>query len=116
MRWPDVVAAYPNQWLVIEAVESRVETIAPVSAALRSRTPSAGPWTPRRVLERVRVIELCADGRCALHVTREYQRAHPTRIMRCVHTSYPSLEFDEPLAAPRASCPSLELPVPQLGR
>jgi len=111
MHWADVVATYPNQWLVIEAVASRVEAVAPVAPVLRARAPqSEAPCTLRRVLEDVRVVEVCGDGRCALHVTREYQRANPTRIMCCVHTSYPSLEFDEPATGPRASSPALAVP------
>ena len=79
MRWTDVCAAYPAQWLVIEMLERHTE--------MRGETC-------RRVLDRVEVIEVCADGRAALHRWRELRRAMPGRELCYVHTSYPALEFE----------------------
>ena len=44
MRWAEVRAAYPDQWLVIEALDARTEL-------------------GRRLSNQVAVIESCADGR-----------------------------------------------------
>jgi len=79
MRWSDVCAAYPAQWLVIEVLEGHTE--------------KHGDGC-RRVLDRVDVIEVCADGRAALHRYRELCRAMPDRALCYVHTSYPALEFE----------------------
>lgn len=156
MRWIDVVAAYPNQWLVIEALEAHVEVVEPPLArgsaeldavdpdldaipepvahpavgfdpsregasddepsdgtiaapiADKSKTtavPDKG-WKFRRVLDRVSVLEVCADGRAAMHASREYARTCGTREVLCVHTSYPSLHFEERVMPRRRKGPS----------
>ncbi len=147
MRWTDVVAAYPNQWLVVEALEAHVEVVEPPELARGScadldavpepvahpnvgfdpwredepsdgtiAAPIADPskttavgesgWTFRRVLDRVEVLELCADGRAAMHASREHARAYPSREVLCVHTSYPSLTFEERVMPRRRKGPS----------
>lgn len=83
MRWQEVCSAYPNQWLVIEALESHVEQV------------RGQEQVQRRVFDRVDVIELCADGRAAMHSYREQRHLHPGREFLCIHTAYPSLEFEE---------------------
>lgn len=150
MRWIDVVAAYPNQWLVIEALEAHVEVVDPPELArgssadldaipeplahpalgfdpAREDDPSDGTiaapiadpskttavpdngWTFRRVLDRVAVLELCADGRAAMHASREYARTCGSREVLCVHTSYPSLHFEERVMPRRRKGPSERL-------
>lgn len=139
MRWNDVVAAYPNQWLVVEAIEAHTEVIesrARGSSADRARDaipsvidaldddePSDGViadsiardatvvadrargWTYRRVLDRVSVLELCADGRAAMHASREHARCANREVL-CVHTSYPSLHFEHRVVPRRRRGPS----------
>lgn len=127
MRWDEVTATYPNQWLVIEALEVHVECVeirfadgtgvgaAPVEAAPVELVHDDG-WnlTPepehvddelptRRVFDRVHVLELCPDGRAAMHASREHVRTRPGRDVCCVHTSYPSLQFETPLIRKRRS-------------
>jgi hypothetical protein len=150
MRWIDVVTAYPNQWLVIEALEAHVEVVDPPLARgscadvieeldaipepvahpavgydpAREDEPSDGTiaapiadpskttavpdkgWMFRRVLDRVAVLELCADGRAAMHASREYARTCRDREVLCVHTSYPSLHFEERVIPRRRRGPS----------
>lgn len=146
MRWTDVVAAYPNQWLVVEALEAHVEVVEPPLArgssvdleavpeplahpalgfhpesedepsdgtiaapiADPSKTTAVGDhgWTFRRVLHQVQVLEVCADGRAAMHASREYARGCGTREVLCVHTSYPSLHFEERVMPRRRKGPS----------
>jgi hypothetical protein len=148
MRWTDVVSAYPNQWLVVEALEAHVEVVEPTDALARGSSadleavpepvahpavgfdparedePSDGTiasaiadpskttavadrgWTFRRVLRSVDVLEVCADGRAAMHASREYARRCTAREVLCVHTSYPSLHFEERVMPRRRSGPS----------
>lgn len=146
MRWIDVVSAYPNQWLVIEALEAHVEVMEPTLArgssvdldaipepvahpavgfdpsredepsdgtiaapiADPSKTTAVGDagWTFRRVLDRVEVLELCADGRAAMHASREHARTCGAREVLCVHTSYPSLHFEAHVMPRRRKGPS----------
>lgn len=149
MRWIDVVAAYPSQWLVIEALEAHVEVVDPPLArgssadldavpeplahpalgydparedepsdgtiaapiADPSKTTAVGDagWTFRRVLDRVAVLEVCADGRAAMHASREHARTAASREVLCVHTSYPSLHFEECVMPRRRKGPSERL-------
>ena len=79
MRWTDVCAAYPGQRLVVEALEAHFEVHGEAC---------------RRSLDRLEVIELCADGRAAMHRYRELRRAMPGRELCFIHTSYPALELE----------------------
>jgi hypothetical protein len=58
--WVEVRKAYPNQWLVIEAVEAH-------SAA------------DHRLLDKIAVVEVCADGTAALQSYRKLHQTHPAR-------------------------------------
>jgi hypothetical protein len=79
MRWTDACAAYPGQWLVVEAIEVHTEIHGDAC---------------RRILDQLEVIELCADGRAAMHRYRELRRAMPGRELCFIHTSYPALELE----------------------
>ncbi len=81
MRWSEVCDAYPAQWLVVETLEVHTEKHGE---------------TCRRVLDCVDVIEICPDGRAALHRYRELSREMPDKLICYVHTSYPALEFEVP--------------------
>lgn len=76
MQWSDVRKAYPEQWLVIEALE-------------------AHSARAHRIFDRVAVLEHCADGRAAMKRCNELQRAHPDREFCFVHTEMPTLEIEE---------------------
>lgn len=76
MRWPEVRAAYPDQWLVIEALDAHSED-------------------DRRVLDRIAVIDLCADGRTTMKRYNELRRQHPHREFCFVHTSMIELKIEE---------------------
>jgi hypothetical protein len=79
MRWSDVCAAYPAQWLVIEVLEVHTEKHGDAY---------------RRVFDRVEVIEVCADGRAAQHRYRELCHERPGRALCYVYTRYPALELE----------------------
>ena len=71
MHWTDLSVAFPAQWVVIEMIEG----------------------------DHVEVVELCADGCAAKHRAWELRAMHAGRSFCSVHTSYPKLDFDRPLAA-----------------
>jgi hypothetical protein len=76
MRWKEVREAYPDQWLVIEAVQAHSEG-------------------DRRVLDKIAVVEVCADGSAALQRYRKLHQAHPEREYYYVHTGRVELEIHE---------------------
>ncbi len=76
MRWQEVREAYPNQWLIIEAVEAHSEA-------------------DRRVLDKIAVIETCPDGAAAMQSYRKLHQAHPEREYYYVHTSRVELDIRE---------------------
>ena len=76
MKWPDVRSAYPEQWLVIEALE-------------------AHSAEQQRVLDRIAIIEACANGQAAF---KSYQRLHkeyPQREFYYVSTDREELDIRE---------------------
>ena len=78
MRWPEVREAHPDQWLVIEVLEAHADL-------------------DRRVLDRVAVLEVCADGRTTMKRYAELRREHPNRDLCFVHTSASELKIEERL-------------------
>jgi hypothetical protein len=74
MHWTDVKAIYPDQWLIIEAIEAR----------------SVGD---RRIVERLAVIETCRDGSEALNSYRILHRQCSQKEFYFVHTSRPELDL-----------------------
>jgi hypothetical protein len=78
MRWPDVRAAHPDQWLVIEALEAHSEN-------------------DQRVIDRIAVIDQCTDGRATMKRYGELRREHPHREFCFVHTSQTELAIEERL-------------------
>ena len=76
MRWPEVRAAYPDQWLVIEALEAR----------------TVGN---QRIFDRIAVIDTCRDGRTTMQRYGELHREHPEREFCFAHTSNVELDIEE---------------------
>ena len=76
MRWSDVRSTHPERWLVVEALE-------------------AHPEGRRRVLDRVSVVELCADGGAAFRRYCELHRMYPSREFYPVHTHRERIEIAE---------------------
>lgn len=76
MRWDEVRAVHPDQWLVIEALEAR----------------TVGD---RRIFDRIAVIETCLDGRSTMKRYGELHRQHPEREFCFVHTSNVELDIEE---------------------
>ncbi len=69
MQWNEIRTAYPDQWLVIEALEAHT-------------TPDS-----QRHLDRLAVVETCLDGSSAMQKYRQLHKEFPPREFYFVHTS-----------------------------
>lgn len=76
MKWTEVRAAYPDEWLVVEAIQFHEEGEVFVG-------------------DDVTVVEKCADGADAFDVYRRLHRQFPEREFVFVHTSRESLRIEE---------------------
>ena len=76
MLWADIRQTYPEQWLVIEALEAHTDN-------------------DQRQIDRIAVIESCPDGQAALQVYRRLHQQYPTREFYFVHTRRETLEIIE---------------------
>ena len=77
MQWPEIRNAYPDQWLVIEALEAHT-------------TPDR-----QRILDRLAVVDRCPDGAVAFQAYRRLHQQYPQREFYSVHTSKEELEIEE---------------------
>jgi hypothetical protein len=76
MRWSEVRATHPEQWLVIEAL-------------------AAHSADSRRIFDRIAVVEVCCDGPSTMKRCAEPHRQHPLRELCFVHTGNAELEIEE---------------------
>ena len=76
MIWLEVQKAYPDQWLVIEALEAHTES-------------------NQRLLDRIAVIETCPDGASAMQSYQRLHRDYPLREFYYVHTGREKLDIRE---------------------
>jgi hypothetical protein len=79
MQWPEIRKAYPDQWLIIEALEAHT-------------TPDN-----RRQLDKIAVIEHCPDGSAAMESYRRLHQQYSGREFYFVHTSREQLDIREQL-------------------
>jgi len=77
MLWSEIRNAYPNQWLIVEALEAHTTE------------------KQQRRLDRLAVIETCADGHSAMSRYRELHQEYPQREYYFVHTSREEIEIQE---------------------
>ncbi len=77
MQWIEIRQTYPNQWLIIEAIEA--ETTA----------------DNQRQLKKIAVVERCLDGSAAMHSYRRLHQQFPIREFYYVHTSREALDIRE---------------------
>ncbi|MBI9044079.1 MAG: hypothetical protein JEZ06_06315 [Anaerolineaceae bacterium] len=76
MIWSEIQAVYPNQWLIIEALETHtIEQL--------------------RYLDKLAVIETCKDGLTAMQRYRELSQEYRLREFYFVHTSRKNIEIKE---------------------
>ena len=77
MQWSEIRNAYPDEWLIIEALEAET-------------TPAH-----QRSLKRIAVIERCPDSTVALQCYRRLHQQYPFREFYFVHTSRETLDIRE---------------------
>ena len=77
MTWAEIRTAFPDRWLVIEALAAHTEA------------------DDRRALDRIAVIETCADGSAAFARYRELHRQSPERELYFVRTTNEELKIFE---------------------
>jgi len=77
MQWPEIRRAYPDQWLVVEALEAH-------TTSDRQRVP-----------DRLAVIELCPDGSAAFQCYRRLHQQFAQREFYFLHTSREALDIRE---------------------
>lgn len=77
MLWAQVRQAYPNQWLIVEALEAQTMLV------------------KRRRLGRLAVIESCPDGQTAFRRYRRLHQEYPAREFYFLHTSREVLDIQE---------------------
>ena len=78
MKWQDIQVAYPNAWLVVEAIHSHQED---------------NLFVP----DDLAVVETCCNGADAFAAYRRRHRADPEREWLFVHTSRPHLRVEQRL-------------------
>jgi hypothetical protein len=78
MIWEDVKSAYPDQWLIIEALEAHTTE------------------ENRRIIDKIAVVDtFMADNNQALLQYVQLHRKHREREFYVVHTSRPELDIIE---------------------
>jgi hypothetical protein len=76
MKWLEVRQAYPDRWLIVEALEAH----------------NTGD---QRELDRLAVVEECADGTASFQRYQDLHLRYPDREFYFVHTSREKLEILE---------------------
>ena len=76
MTWNEIRTRYPDQWLIVEALDAHTED-------------------GRRKLDQLAVVALCADGSEALERYRALHHQYPKRELYFVHTARESLDIRE---------------------
>ena len=77
MKWSDVRKNYPDQWLIIEALEAHTTD------------------SNIRQIDDLAVIETCDDGNQAMSRYRELHQKYPQREFYFVHTNKKALDIQE---------------------
>ncbi len=77
MLWEEIRKTYPDQWLVIEALEAHTTA------------------DQQRHLDRLAVIEPCPNARTALMNYRRYHLLYPQREFYFIHTSRQNIDIRE---------------------
>jgi hypothetical protein len=77
MKWSKIRQTYPDQWLVVEALEALTMP------------------NNQRQINRLAVIEPCSDGSNAMQSYRRLHQQYPEREFYFVHTSREELDIRE---------------------
>ena len=76
MQWNEIRRHYPNQWLLLEALEAHTEGT-------------------QRVLDQLAIIRAFDDSQSALRSYAELHRSAPERELYVFHTSRATLDVQE---------------------
>ena len=76
MQWSEVRQAHPDRWIIIEALEAHTEG-------------------DQRMLDRIAVIETCADGASVMQAYERLHQEYPAREFYFVHTGREKLDIHE---------------------
>jgi len=76
MRWEDARKQHPDKSLVIEVLDDHSDG-------------------QRRIVDRLTIVDVCADGAAAFGRYRELHAEHPDRELYFAHTANTELEIDE---------------------
>lgn len=77
MRWEDVKKTFPQQWVIVEAVEAHTEG-------------------DKRIIENIQIVEFFGeDNNGALRRYVELHKVYPQKEYYVVHTSRPELNVKE---------------------
>ena len=76
MIWSEVRHAYPNRWLIIEAVEAHTAD-------------------ERRILDKIAVLEACNDNAEVMLAYERWHQAYPQREFYFAHTGREELDIRE---------------------
>jgi hypothetical protein len=77
MKWFEIRRTYPNQWLIIEALQAHTTT------------------ENQRELDTIAVMESCTDSVSAIQTYRRLHEQYPVREFYYVHTSRETLDIRE---------------------
>jgi len=77
MHWSEIRTLYPEQWIVVEALEAH-------STSDRYRIP-----------DQLSVLEKCTDGSSAMNIYRKLHLEHPDREFYFVHTRNTEIRIQE---------------------
>ena len=77
MQWSEVRVAFPEQWLIVEAVKAHTTS------------------DSKRLLDDLAVIDRCESGGAAFDRYRQLHRENPEREYYFVHTSREELDITE---------------------
>ncbi len=77
MQWTEIRQAYPDQWLIIKALQAHTTA------------------DSRRRLDKIAIIERCQDGTAAMQSYRRMHQQYPAREFYFVHTSREELDIRE---------------------
>lgn len=77
MLWSEIRERYPNQWLIVEALEAHTSS------------------ENQRFLDRLAVIESCPDPKEAMQRYRQLHRKYPEREFYFLHTSREEIDIQE---------------------
>ncbi len=76
MIWSEIRQAYPDRWLIIEAVEAHT-------------------LDERRILDKIAVMEACNDSAEVMQAYERWHQAHPQREFYFAHTGREELDIRE---------------------